>query len=153
MAFTKFSNPHKLYHGFQKLMNIFVATYLKVSRKLPGANKQQTNNNSTTKSIIFRTLWKLIILLLFLFVVAMIVVWWEMENMPPPPYDLLEHSHTLLEHNLVFHHKENLGLIIVQAPIQVLTYGCLEGLSELVYTAITKSNICLQHCCCTSSSS
>jgi hypothetical protein len=44
----------------------------------------------------------------------MIVVWWEMENVPPPPYDLLKHSHALLEHILVFHHKENLGLFNVQ---------------------------------------
>jgi len=52
------------------------------------------------------------ILVIFL-VVAMIVVWWEMENVPLPPYDLLERSHALLEHTLVFHHKENLGLFNV----------------------------------------
>jgi len=67
--------------------------------------------------------WKLIILLLFLFVVAMIVVWWHMESIPPLPYDLLELSHALLEHTLVFHRKKNLGLFKVQAPIQVLAYG------------------------------
>jgi hypothetical protein len=83
----------------------------------------------------------------------MIVVWWEMENVPPPPYDLLEHSHVLLNHTLVFYCKENLGLFDVQTPIQVLAYGCLEGLFEVVYTIITKSSICLQHCCYTSSSS
>jgi hypothetical protein len=44
-------------------------------------------------------------------------------------YDLLDCSHVLLEHILVFHHKENLGLFNVQVPIQVLAYGCLEGLS------------------------
>ncbi len=43
----------------------------------------------------------------------MIVVWWEMENVPLPPYDLLERSRALLEHTLVFHHKENLGLFNV----------------------------------------
>ncbi len=53
---------------------------------------------------------------------------------------------------LVFHHKKNLGLFSVQAPIQMLAYGCLEGLSKNVYIAITKSNIYLQHCYCTSSS-
>jgi hypothetical protein len=52
------------------------------------------------------------------------MVWWEMENVPPSPYDLLECSHALLEHILVFHHKENLGLLSVQTPIQVFTYGC-----------------------------
>jgi hypothetical protein len=82
----------------------------------------------------------------------MIVVWWEMENIPPPPFDLLERSHVLLEHTLVFHWKENLGLFSVQMPIQVLAYGCLEGLSEVVYIAITKLKICLQHCCRISSS-
>jgi hypothetical protein len=40
-------------------------------------------------------------------------MWWEMENVPPPPYDLLERSHVLLEHILVFHYKENLGLFNV----------------------------------------
>jgi hypothetical protein len=64
-----------------------------------------------------------------------------MENVPPLPYDLLEHSHALLEHTLDFHCKENLGLFNVQAPIQVLAYGCLEGLFEVVYIAITKSSI------------
>jgi hypothetical protein len=83
----------------------------------------------------------------------MVLVWWEMENVPPPPYYLLECSHVLLEHILVFHHKENLGLFNVQAPIQVLAYGCLEGLFEIVYIVVTKSNICLQHYYCTSSSS
>jgi len=82
----------------------------------------------------------------------MIIMWWEMENVPPPPYDLLERSHALLEHILVFHYKENLGLFNVQGPIQVLIYGCLEGLSEVVYIVVTKSDICLQHCCCISSS-
>ncbi len=80
------------------------------------------------------------------------MMWWDMENIPPPPYDLLEHPHVLLEHILVFHRKENLGLFNVQAPIQVFAYGCLEGLSEAMYIAITKSSICLQHYCCTSSS-
>jgi hypothetical protein len=108
--------------------------------------------NSSQLAIIFRILWKLIILLFFLFVVVTIVVWWDMENIPLPPYDLLEHSHVLLEHILVFHHKENLGLFSAQAPIQVLAYGCLEGLSKTVYTAVTKSCILLQHCYCTSSS-
>jgi hypothetical protein len=75
------------------------------------------------------------------------------ENIPLLPYDLLELSHVLLEHTLIFHHKKNLGLFNVQAPIQVLAYGCLKGLSEAIYIVITKSNICLQHCCCTSSSS
>ncbi len=83
----------------------------------------------------------------------MIVVWWDMESVPPLPYDLLEHSHALLEHTLDFHRKENLGLFSVQVPIQVLAYGCMEGLFEVVYIAITKSNINLQHCCCISSSS
>ncbi len=129
-------------------MNILIPNYLKVSRKLPRINPHLwTNNNLNTNSlqstIIFRTLWKLIILLLFLFVVATIVVWWGMENVPPLPYDLLKHSHVLLEHTLVFHHKENLGLFSVQVPIQVLAYGCLEGLFEIIYTSITKSNIYL----------
>jgi hypothetical protein len=75
-----------------------------------------------------------------------------MENVPFPPYYLLECSHALLEHILIFHCKENLGLFSVRAPIQVLAYGCLEGLSEVVYIAITKSSIYLQHCCYTSSS-
>jgi hypothetical protein len=83
----------------------------------------------------------------------MIVVWREMENIPPPPYDLLERSHALLDHILIFHCKENLGLFNVQALIQVLAYGCLEGLFEVVYIVVTKLNICLQHCCYTSSSS
>jgi hypothetical protein len=82
-------------------------------------------------------------IVVFIFVVAMIVVWWEMENVPPPPYVLLEHSHALLKHTLVFHRKENLGLFSVLAPIQVLVYWCLEGLSKVVYTTITKSGICL----------
>jgi len=73
----------------------------------------------------------------------MIAVWWRMENVPPLPYDLLKHSHVISEHTLVFHHRENLGLFSVQVPIQVLTYGCLEGLFEIVYTSITKSNIYL----------
>jgi len=76
-----------------------------------------------------------------------------MENITPLPYDLLECSHALLKHTLVFHHKENFGLFSVQAPIQVLAYGCLEGLSEAVYIVVTKSGIGLQHYCCTSSSS
>ncbi len=75
-----------------------------------------------------------------------------MENVPPPPYDLLKCSHVLLEHILVFHRKENLGLFNVQAPIQVLAYGCLEGLFEAIYIAITKLGIDLQHCYCISSS-
>ncbi len=73
-----------------------------------------------------------------------------MENVLPPPYDLLEHPHALLEPILVFHRKKNLGLFNVQAPIQVLAYGCLEGLFEVVYTIITKPCICLQHSCCIS---
>jgi len=81
----------------------------------------------------------------------MLMVWWEMENVPPSPYVLLECSHALLKHIMVFHCKENLGLFNVQAPIQVLAYGCLEGLSEVVYIVITKSDKCLQHCCYTSS--
>jgi len=64
-----------------------------------------------------------------------------MENGPPLLYDLLERSHVLLDHILVFHYKENLGLFNVQVPIQVLAYGCMEGLSEVVYTAITKLDI------------
>jgi hypothetical protein len=75
-----------------------------------------------------------------------------MENGPLLPYDLLEFSHALLKHILVFHHKKNLGLLSVQAPIQVFAYGGLEGLFEIICIAITKSSICLQHCCCTSSS-
>ncbi len=66
-----------------------------------------------------------------------------MENVPPPPYDLLEHSHALLKHILFFHRKENLGLFNVQAPIQMLAYGCLEGLFEAMYTVVTKLNIFL----------
>jgi hypothetical protein len=31
-------------------------------------------------------------------------------KIPPSPYVLLKCSHVLLEYNLVFHHKENLGL-------------------------------------------
>jgi hypothetical protein len=84
------------------------------------------------------------------FCFAMIVVWWEMENVPPLPYDILERSHVLLNRTLLFHHKENLGLFNVQAPIQVLAYGCLEGLFKVVYIVITKLGICLQHCCYTS---
>jgi hypothetical protein len=76
-----------------------------------------------------------------------------MESIPILPYDLLEHSHALLKHTLVFNHKENLGLFNVHAPIQVLAYGCLEGLSKAVYITITKSGIYLQHCRFTSSSS
>jgi hypothetical protein len=76
--------------------------------------------NSLQLATIVRILWKSVIFLVFLFVVAMIVVWWDMENVPPSPYDLLECSHALLEHTLVFHHKENLGLFDVQVPIQVL---------------------------------
>ncbi len=139
-------------------MNILMLNYFKVSRKLPRANLPMwTNNNSSTNSlqstIIFRTIWKLIILLLFLSIFAMIMVWWEMENVPPLPYDLLECSHVLLDHTLIFHRKEDLGLFNVQAPIQVLAYGCLEGLFKVVYIVITKLVIYLQHCCYTSSSS
>jgi hypothetical protein len=68
----------------------------------------------------------------------MIVVWWDMENVPLPPYDLLQCSHVLLEHILVFHYKENLGLFNVQALIRVFAYGCLEGLYEVVYIVVTK---------------
>jgi len=75
-----------------------------------------------------------------------------MENVPPPFYYLLECSHALLKHIRIFHSKENLGLFNVQMPIQVLAYGCLEGLYEVVYIAITKSGICLQHYSCISSS-
>jgi len=75
----------------------------------------------------------------------MIVVWWEMENVLPPPYDLLKHSHGFLKHILVFHHKENLGLFIVQTLIQVLAYGCLEGLFEIVYIIITKFDALPSH--------
>jgi len=139
-------------------MNIFIFNYLKVSRKLSRANpplwtNKNLNSNSLQSTIIFRTIWKLIILLLFLFVFTMIVVWWEMENVPPFPYDLLKHSHALLYHTLIFHCEKNLGLFNVQAPIQVLAYGCLEGLFKVVYIVVTKSNICLQNCCYTSSSS
>jgi hypothetical protein len=74
------------------------------------------------------------------------LVWWDMENVPPPPYDLLECSHTLLWHILVFHRKENLGLFSVQMPIQVLTHGCLKGLYISIYIIVTKLGICLQHC-------
>ncbi len=52
------------------------------------------------------------IVVIFL-VITMIMVWWDMESVPPPPCDLLEHSHVLLEHTLVFHYKENLGLFSV----------------------------------------
>jgi len=76
-----------------------------------------------------------------------------MENIPPPPYDLLERSHALLKHILIFHPKENLGLFSVHTPIQVFAYGCLEGLFEAIYITITKSCICLQHYCCISSTS
>jgi len=76
-----------------------------------------------------------------------------MVNIPPPPYDLLECSHAFLEHISVFHPKEILGLFSAQMPIQVFAYGCLEGLFEVLYIAITKSSICLQHYCCTSLSS
>jgi len=69
----------------------------------------------------------MLIILLFFFVVAMIVVWWEMENVPPLPYDLLQCSHALLDHTLVFHRKKNLVLFSVQTPIQMLAYGCMEG--------------------------
>ncbi len=128
---------------------------MKVFQKLLKTNPPlRTNNNSNTNSlqsiIIFITLWKLVILLLFLFVVPMIVVWWDMASIPPLSYDLLKCSHALLKHILVFHCKENLGLFSV--PIQVLAYGCLEGLSKVVYIVVTKSNICLQHCYCISSS-
>ncbi len=75
----------------------------------------------------------------------MIVMWWEMENVLPLPYDFLEHSHALIAHILVFHREENLGLFSVQVPIQVLAYGCLEGLSKVVYIVFTKSSIYLQH--------
>jgi hypothetical protein len=75
-----------------------------------------------------------------------------MENVPPPPYDLLEHSHVLLKHILIFYRKENLGLFTVQTLIQMLAYRCMEGLSEVVYIAITKLDIYLQHCYYTSSS-
>jgi len=34
----------------------------------------------------------------------------------------------------------------------MLAYGCMEGLSEVVYIAITKSSIDLQHCYYISSS-
>jgi len=27
LAFTKFSNPHKFWHGFKKFMNIFIPSY------------------------------------------------------------------------------------------------------------------------------
>jgi len=69
LALTKFLNPHKLWHGFQKLMHILILSYLKVSKKLPIVNPPLwTNNNSSINSlqstIIFKTLWKLIILLL-----------------------------------------------------------------------------------------
>jgi len=64
-----------------------------------------------------------------------------MENGPLLLYDLLEHSHVLLNHILVFHRKENLGLFSVQVLIQVLAYRCLEGLSKAIYIAITKSDI------------
>jgi hypothetical protein len=43
-----------------------------------------------------------------------------MEKIPPLPYDLLERFRVLLEHILVFHYKENLGLFNVQLPIQML---------------------------------
>jgi hypothetical protein len=139
-------------------MNILIPSYLKVSRKLPRANPLLwTNNNSNTNSlqstIIFRTIWKLIILLLFFFVVAMIVVWWKMKNVPPLLYELLECSHALLDHTLVFQRKKHLGLFSVQTHIQMLTYGCLEGLFDVVYTIVTKSWNCLQQCYCSSSSS
>jgi len=152
LAFIKFSNPHNFWDGFQKLINIFIPNYLEVSRKLPEANPLlRTNNNLNTISlqstIIFKTLWKLIILLLFLSIVAIIVVWWEMENVSPSPYDLLERSHALIKHTLIIYHKKILGLFNVKTPIQVLAYGCMEGLFEVVYIAVTKSNMCLQHCC------
>jgi hypothetical protein len=69
------------------------------------------------------------------------MVWWEMKNIPPSPYDLLNCSHALLEHILVFYHKKNLGLFNVQARIQALAYGCLEGLSKAIYIAITNLGI------------
>ncbi len=47
----------------------------------------------------------------------MTMVWWDMESVPPPSYELLEHSHALLEHTLAFHHEKNLGLFNVQTPI------------------------------------
>ncbi len=130
---------------------------MKVSWRLPTTNPPLwTNNNSSSNSlqsaIIFRTLWKLVILLLFLSIFIMIVVWWNMENVPSLLYNLQEHSHVLLKHILVFHHKKNLGLFNVQTPIQVLTYGRLEGLFKAVYTIVAKSNIYLQHYCCTLSS-
>ncbi len=124
-----------------------------LTAKPPLGINNNLNINSLQLAIIFKTLWKLVILLLFLSNVAMILVWWEMENVPPLPYDLLKCSHALLEHTLVFHHKENLGLFNVQIPIQMLTYGCLEGLSKVIYIVVTKSSICLQHYYCISSSS
>jgi hypothetical protein len=59
-----------------------------------------------------------------------------MENVPPLLYELLEHSHALLDHTLVFQRKENLGLFNVQTLIHMLTYGCLEGLSKVITNLI-----------------
>jgi hypothetical protein len=54
-----------------------------------------------------------------------------MGSIPLLPYDLLECSHALLKHTLIFHHKENLGLFNVLAPIQVLAYVCIKDYLEL----------------------
>jgi hypothetical protein len=85
-------------------------------------------------------------------VVAMKMVWWDIENVPPPTYALLEHSYVLLEHTLAFHCKENLGLLSVQMLVWVLVYRYLEVLTKAIYIPITELGICIQHCCCTSSS-
>jgi hypothetical protein len=64
-------------------------------------------------------------------------------DVPPPLYDLMEHSHVLLDHTIMFHCKKNLGMFSLQMLIQVITYGCLEGLFEFVYTIVTKLSIYL----------
>jgi hypothetical protein len=42
-------------------------------------------------------------------------------NVPPPPYDLMEHSHVLLYHTMIF--QKNLGMFSVQTFIKWLHMG------------------------------
>jgi hypothetical protein len=66
-----------------------------------------------------------------------------MEKIPLPTYGLLEWSHALVS---------IMRKILAFSLCKHLCNACgyLQGLYEIIYNVVTKSRICLQHCCTSS---
>jgi hypothetical protein len=68
----------------------------------------------------------------------------DMEKIPFPTYSLLEQSHALV--SIV---RKIWACSLCKHLCNAC--GCLQGLYETIYNVVTKSRICLQHCCTSSS--